>query len=171
MCIRDRGEALLGALTARRKPLQDSPTPAGNPAAAAALLRLEALNGSAALREKAEDTLEAFAGVVEHFGLYVGTYGLALERLLLPPVQVVVIGEDAVAERLDAVATARFAVNKSVIRLTRAQVAGELPPVLAETLPLLPDLDAAHSFAVVCKGTSCLPPTADPDQLLALLQD
>ena len=166
-----KGEALLGALTARRKPLQDSPTPAGNPAAAAALLRLEALNGSAALREKAEDTLEAFAGVVEHFGLYVGTYGLALERLLLPPVQVVVIGEDAVAERLDAVATARFAVNKSVIRLTRAQVAGELPPVLAETLPLLPDLDAAHSFAVVCKGTSCLPPTADPDQLLALLQD
>ena len=166
-----KGEALLGALTARRKPLQDSPTPAGNPAAASALLRLEALNGSAALREKAEDTLEAFAGVVEHFGLYVGTYGLALERLLLPPVQVVVIGEDAAAERLDAAATARFAVNKSVIRLTRAQVAGELPPVLAETLPLLPDLDAAHSFAVVCKGTSCLPPTADPEQLLALLQD
>jgi len=164
-----KGEALLGALTARRKPLQDSPTPAGNPAAAAALLRLEALNGSAALREKAEDTLEAFAGVVEHFGLYVGTYGLALERLLLPPVQVVVIGEDAVAERLDAAATARFAVNKSVIRLNRAQVAGELPPVLAETLPLLPDLEAVHSLAVVCKGTSCLPPTADPEQLLALL--
>jgi uncharacterized protein YyaL (SSP411 family) len=166
-----KGEALLGALTARRKPLQDSPTPAGNPAAAAALLRVEALNGSAALREKAEDTLEAFAGVVEHFGLYVGTYGLALERLLLPPVQVVVIGEDAAAERLDAVATVRFAVNKSVIRLTRAQIAGELPPVLAETLPLLPDLDGVHSFAVVCKGTSCLPPTSDPEQLLALLQD
>jgi uncharacterized protein YyaL (SSP411 family) len=166
-----KGEALLGALTARRKPLQDSPTPAGNPAAASALLRLEALNGSAALREKAEDTLEAFAGVVEHFGLFAGTYGLALERLLLPPVQVVVIGEDAVAEHLDAVATARFAVNKSVIRLTRTQVAGELPPVLAETLPLLPHLDAAHSFAVVCKGTSCLPPIADPEQLLALLQD
>src|SRR5271170_7495380 len=38
-------EAVLGALSARRKPLQDTPTPAGNPAAAAALLRLEALNG------------------------------------------------------------------------------------------------------------------------------
>jgi uncharacterized protein len=166
-----KGEALLGALTARRKPLQDSPTPAGNPAAAGALLRLEALNGSVFLREKAEDTLEAFAGVVEHFGLYAGTYGLALERLLLPSVQVVVIGEDVEADRLDAVATARFAVNKSVIRLTREQVIGELPPVLAETLPLLPDLDAACSFAVVCKGTSCLPPTTDPEQLLTLLQD
>jgi uncharacterized protein YyaL (SSP411 family) len=165
-----KGPELLGALTARRKPLQDSPTPAGNPAAAGALLRLEALNGRADLREKAEDTLEAFAGVVTHFGLYAGTYGLALERLLLPPVQVVVIGEDAAADELEAAAIMGYAVNKSVIRLTRAQVTQELPPLLAETLPLLPDLKAAHSFAVVCRGTSCLPPTASPEQLLGLLQ-
>ena len=164
-----KGPELLGALTARRKPLQDSPTPAGNPSAAAALLRLEALNGRADLREKAEDTLETFAGVVTHFGLYAGTYGLALERLLLPPVQVVVIGEDA-ADELEAAALMGYAVNKSVIRLTRAQVAQELPPVLAETLPLLPDLKAAHSFAVVCRGTSCLPPTRSPEQLITLLQ-
>jgi uncharacterized protein YyaL (SSP411 family) len=166
---RAKGSELLGVLTARRKPLQDSPTPAGNPSAAAALLRLEALNGRADLREKAEDTLEAFAGVVTHFGLYAGTYGLALEQLLLPPVQVVVIGEDA-ADELEAAALMGYAVNKSVIRLTRAQVAQELPPVLAETLPLLPDLKAAHSFAVVCRGTSCLPPTRSPEQLITLLQ-
>jgi uncharacterized protein YyaL (SSP411 family) len=166
-----KGPELLGALTARRKPLQDSPTPAGNPAAAAALLRLQALNGRGDLAEKAEDTLEAFAGVVTHFGLYAGTYGLALERLLLPPIQVVVIGEDAVADELEAAATVGYGVNKSVIRLERAQVTGELPPLLAETLPRLPDLQAAHSFAVVCKGTSCLPPVADAEQLLTLLQD
>jgi uncharacterized protein len=165
-----RGAELLGVLSARRKPLQDSPTPAGNPAAAAALLRLYALNGSADLREKAEDTLEAFAGVVTHFGLYAGTYGLALERLLLPPVQVVVIGEDDAANELEAAATVGYAVNKSVIRLTRSQVGGPLPPVLAETLPLLPDLHAGHSVAVVCKGTSCLPPVTDPERLLELLQ-
>ena len=165
-----KGKELLGVLSARRKPLQDSPTPAGNPAAAAALLRLEALNGRVDLREKAEDTLEAFAGVVTHFGLYAGTYGLALERLLLPPVQVVVIGEDDAADELEAAATVRYAVNKGVLRLTRAQVAGELPPLLAETLPLLPQLQAPNSFAVVCQGTSCLPPTSDPEQLLNLLQ-
>ena len=39
-----RSEAVvLGALAARRKPFQDAPTPAGNPAAALALLRLHAL--------------------------------------------------------------------------------------------------------------------------------
>jgi uncharacterized protein len=165
-----KGAELLGVLAARRKPLQDSPTPAGNPAAAAALLRLEALNGRADLREKAEDTLEAFAGVVAHFGLYAGTYGLALERLLLPPLQVVVIGEDDAADELEAAATVGYAVNKSVIRLARAQVSDSLPPLLAETLPLLPGLKAGHSFAVVCKGASCLPPVTAPEELLALLQ-
>jgi uncharacterized protein len=160
------GPELLGVLMARRKPLQDSPVPAGNPAAAAALLRLEALNGRAELREKAADTLEAFAGVVSHFGLYAGTYGLALERLLLPPLQIVVIGEDAVADELEAAATVGYAVNKSVIRLSGAQVADSLPPLLAETLPHL-NLD--RSVAVVCKGTSCLPPVSVPHRLLEVL--
>jgi uncharacterized protein YyaL (SSP411 family) len=162
----DAAAGTLGVLNARRKPLQDSPTPAGNPAAAAALLRLEALNGRADVREKAEDTLEAFAGVVSQFGLYAGTYGLALERLLLPPVQVVVVGEDAVADELEAAALVGWAVNKSVLRLSG--VAGGLPPMLEETLPLLPK--SQGSFALVCKGTSCLPPTADPEQLQALLR-
>jgi uncharacterized protein len=160
------GPELLGVLTARRKPLQDSPVPAGNPSAAAALLRLEALNGRADLREKAVDTLEAFAGVVSHFGLYAGTYGLALERLLLPPVQVVVMGEDALADELEAAATVGYAVNKSVIRLSGAQVAGGLPPLLAETLP---HLKQDRSVAVVCQGTSCLPPVSVPQELLELL--
>ena len=125
-----KGPELWAVLAARRKPFP-SPTPAGNPAAASALLRLEALNGRVRYAEKAENTLEAFAGVVGHFGLYAGTYGLALERLLLPPVQVVVIGDDVAADELEAAGTVGYAVNKSVIRLQRVQVNGELPSVLA----------------------------------------
>jgi uncharacterized protein len=165
-----QGEAALGALTARRKPLQDSPTPAGNPTAAAALLRLNALDGSDDFRTKAEETLELFAGVVEHFGLYAGSYGLALERLLLPPLQVVVVGGDEQAEGLALAAASPFAVNKSVIRLTREQISGELPPLLKETLPHLPQLQGAGSFAVVCRGSACLPPVSDPEELLRLLK-
>jgi uncharacterized protein len=160
-------DSALGALSARRKPLQDTPTPAGNPAAAAGLLRLEALSGRSDFREKAEDTLENFAGIVEHFGLYAGTYGLALELLLLPPVQVVIIGEGVEAKKLAAIATARYAVNKQVIVLHPSQATAEnLPPVLAETLPHLPELGSGTAFAVVCRGTSCQPPTRDPEKLL-----
>jgi len=148
----------IGALSARRKPLQDTPTPAGNPTAAAALLRLEALNGDAKLRDAAEDTLEAFAGIVEHFGLYAGSYGLALERFLTPPQQVIVVGEDDLADELESAARSGYAVNKTVLR-ARAEVlrAGTLPSLLAMTLTQLPQLQEGSSFVVLCQGTHCLP--------------
>ena len=164
------GTAPLGVLGARRKPLQDSPTPAGNPVAATLLLRLAALNGRQDWRDKAQDTLETFAGVVEHFGLFAGAYGLALQRFLLPPVQVCVVGEDAAAEQLAVAAMARYAVNKTVLRFTRATIAEKLlPAVLAETLPHLPELAQSASFAVVCSGTSCHPPVQTADRLVELL--
>jgi uncharacterized protein YyaL (SSP411 family) len=157
----------LGVLSARRKPLQDSPTPAGNPSAAAALLRLEALSGRADFREKAEDTLENFAGVVEHFGLYAGTYGVALELLLLAPIQVVIVGEGIDARQLTTMASARYAVNKQVLHLRTDQItAANLPPMLAETLPSLPELKSGKTLAVLCRGNTCLPPTSDPETLL-----
>jgi hypothetical protein len=155
----------LGALGARRKPLQDAPTPAGNPTAAAALLRLEALSGRKEYRDIAEDTLACFAGIVEHFGLYAGSYGLALERLLLDPVQVIVVGSGAEAERLEATAVARYAVNKTVMRIeTSRLVAGGIPEALAETLLQMPA--RAEAWALVCRGRTCLPPVTDAEALL-----
>lgn len=157
----------LGALGARRKPLQDSPTPAGNPTAASALLRLEALSGRANYREIAEDTLESFAGIVEHFGLYAGSYGLALERLLLDPIQVVVVGTGTAADLLEATAVPGFAVNKTVVRLAPSQlVPGGLPEGLAETLLQVPVPADATAWAMLCRGRTCLPPVTDADTLL-----
>jgi uncharacterized protein len=156
----------IGALSARRKPLQDSPTPAGNAVAATVLLRLFALTGEAVYETRAQETLETFAGIVEHFGLYAASYGLALRRAVEGPVQVCVIGEDAVAEELATAAMAPNAVNKSVVRLRREQL-GTLPPALAETLPFLPSVEG--SVAVVCKGNVCLPPIGSVVELLAVL--
>ena len=165
------GAVPLGALGARRKPLQDSPTPAGNPTAASALVRLESLSGRDAYREIAEDTLGSFTGIVEHFGLYAGSYGLALERLLLDPVQVVVVGSGAEADRLESIALARFAVNKSVIRIAPENlVAGGLPKALADTLLQIPMPRGATAWALVCRGRTCTPPVTDADALLQALE-
>jgi hypothetical protein len=112
---------------------------------------------------KAQETMETFAGVVEHFGLYAASYGLALQRLVQRAVQVCVIGDDADARRLETVAMARYAVNKSVIRLTREQLKA-LPPAMAETLPHLPKMEG--SFAVLCNGKGCLPPVKTVDELI-----
>jgi uncharacterized protein YyaL (SSP411 family) len=156
-------------LSTRRKPLQDSPTPAGNPMAAIALLRLHHYTGNSAYRDKAEQTLETFAGVAEQFGIFAATYGIAVLHLLENPVQVVVVAENGLEETasaLAAVAAAAFAFNKSVLRLRPNQaVAGNLPPALAVTIPNLPQLSSGESFAVLCSGFACQPPIKDPAEL------
>jgi uncharacterized protein YyaL (SSP411 family) len=164
-------EIPLGALTARRKPLQDAPTPAGNPTAATALLRLEALSGREDYRAIAAGTLANFAGIVEHFGLYAGSYGLAAERLLLDPVQVMIVGSGPEANRMEATAVAGFAVNKTVMRIEPSRlVRGELPDTLAETLLQVPAPAAAPAWALVCRGRTCLPPVTDAEALLQALK-
>ncbi len=161
----------LGALTARRKPLQDTPTPAGNPTAAAALLRLETLSGRADYRQIATATLVHFASIVEHFGLYAGSYGLALERLLSDPIQVIVVGSGPEAARLEAMAVARYAVNKTVMRIAPFRLVPDgVPPALAEILPMVENPDEAGVWALVCHGRTCLPPITDAEELLKALE-
>ena len=159
----------LGVLATRRKPLQDSPTPAGNPMAAIALLRLHHYTGDAGYRDRAAATLEAFAGIVEQFGIFAATYGTAVVHFLQSPVQVVVITEDGdapAAAKLHAAAAAPFAFTKSTLRLASNQaVAENLPGSLAATIPHLPALGAGKSFAVLCSGSTCQPPIFNPAEL------
>ena len=159
----------LGALAARRKPLQDSPTPAGNPSAAIALLRLHALTGTKKYRDLAERTLSAFAGIAGHYGLFSATYGIALDMFLNPHTQVVVAGSDQLANRLLATALRRFSLNKSVLHLAIGEIVPQmLPPALAETIPNLPAIKDGKTVAVVCSGFACQPPVFDPEDLSKL---
>ncbi|MGB7200129.1 MAG: hypothetical protein WBG23_17625, partial [Acidobacteriaceae bacterium] len=65
---------------------------------------------------------------------------------------------------------ARYAVNKTVLKLPRSAVEKHsLPPSLAETLPYLPELREARSFAVVCGGTSCQPLVYEAEALIEQL--
>jgi len=158
-----------GVLATRRKPLQDSPTPAGNPMAAIALLRLHHYTGEEKYRNKAEQTLETFAGVAEQFGIFAATYGMAVVHFLESPVQVVVVAdqpEDQAAEKMYREAVAPFAATKAVLRLASNQaVAENLPPNLASTIPHLPQIRTGRAMAVLCSGNSCQPPMEDVDQL------
>src|SRR5438552_1874766 len=60
----------LGVLGTRRKPFQDSPTPAGNSVAAIALLRMHAYTNEPSYRDNAERTLEILAGLAGQYGLF-----------------------------------------------------------------------------------------------------
>ena len=160
----------LGALAARRQPVQDAPTPAGNPTAASALLRLETLSGHREYRQIAEETLESFSGIAGQLGLFAGSYGLAAERLLLDPVQVAVVGSGPEALRMEQMALTRFAVNQTVMRIDPHRlVAGGVPEALAEMLLQLPPPAGAEAWAIVCRGRTCLPPVTSAESLLEAL--
>ena len=165
----------LGILGTWRKPFQDSPTPAGNSAAAIALLRLHgyAYDGSdinASYRERAEQTLEVYAGVAGEHGIFAATYGLAVVHFLQPHTQVLIVGNDDAAEELYRAAVRPLNFGTAVLRLDADKaVAQNLPPALAATIPNLPALGGDRSFAVVCSDFACQPPIFDAEELVRAL--
>ena len=162
----------LGVLGIRRKPFQDSPTPAGNPVAAIALLRMHAYTHEPSYRDNAERTLEILAGLAGQYGLFAATYGIAAVHLSRPHTQVVVVGNNEVAQDLYRSAVAPFALNKAVIKLTGLEniVSQNLAPALAETIPHLPALSEKTSAAIICSDFSCQPPIANPKELTESLR-
>jgi uncharacterized protein YyaL (SSP411 family) len=171
---RSSDAAPMGGLDVRRKPFQDSPTPGANSAAAIALIRLHAYTGEQRYRAFAKKTLEAFGGIAPQYGLFAATYGLAATLFAHHPMQVLITGPegDDLALKLEEAANSVFRFGKSVLRYSVAFSQGNaakpdhLPLALRETLQHLP---TDKALAVVCTGNTCLPPTSDPDQLVALL--
>jgi uncharacterized protein YyaL (SSP411 family) len=162
--------APMGGLDVRRKPFQDSPTPSANSVAAIALIRMHAFTGDDRYHAFAKKTLEAFAGIAPQYGLFAATYGLAATLFANHPLQVVITGHsnDPAAQALEAAAHRVFRFGKSVLRVTPDTPQLHLAGALKETLPHLP---AGKALAVVCSGQTCLPPTSDPEQLIALLEN
>ena len=162
--------APMGGLDVRRKPFQDSPTPSANSVAAIALVRMHAFTGDDRYRAFAKKTLEAFAGIAPQYGLFAATYGLAATLFAHHPVQVVITGDsiDPAAQALEAAAHRVYRFGKSVLRVPPETPQLHLAGALKETLPHLPK---DKSLAIVCSGSTCLPPTSDPKQLIALLEN
>jgi len=102
------------------------------------------------------------------------TFGLAALLFARHPIQVVITGraDDPAALSLEAAANRVYRLGKSVLRFNPTGNAGaplqELPEALRDTLP---HLQADRAVAVVCAGQSCLPPTDDPAQLTAMLEN
>jgi len=162
----------LSGLDVRRKPVQDSPTPAANPAAAILLDRLYSYTGKTRYREHAEATLAAFAGIAPQFGIFAATYGLATVLHARQPIEVIITGteDDPLSTMLAQAANEVYRFGKAVLRVTpERQAAGnKLAPELAE---ILPHLHAEVPQALVCIGTSCRPPVTEPAALKALLTE
>ena len=167
---RPHDAAPMGGLEVRRKPFQDSPTPGANSVAAIALVRMHAYTGDARYYEFAQKTLEAFAGIAPQYGMFAATYGLAATLFAHHPMQVVITGTPTIRwrKRWRLRLTVSTGSAKRFCGSSPGSLSPKLPSALKETLPhLLTD----KATAIVCAGQTCMPPTSDPTQLIALLEN
>ncbi|MFQ5816482.1 MAG: thioredoxin domain-containing protein [Terriglobia bacterium] len=165
---------LVAGMNVRRKPCQDSPTPGANSIAAIVLDRLASFTLNADYRDKAEKTLEAFAGLAPSLGLFAASYGLAALLHVRQPLEVVIVGARAdsrtCALRQAAWDTFRF--GKAVLHYEPQEISAQrLPAGLAATLPHLSGdgPEASGPQALVCVNATCQPPVTSADELSNLL--
>jgi uncharacterized protein len=158
----------LGGFDVRRKPIQDSPTPAGNPIAIIVLDRLYEYSGKNEYREQSQVALETFADVASRYGMFASTYGLATALHLHHPLQVVITGpyEDQAAVQLERAAALVYRFGRAVLRVTPRPNFEALPRALREVLP---ELNAEKTQAFVCAAGTCFAPVTDPQKLSELL--
>ncbi len=164
-----REEAELSLREIGRRPLEDSPYAGANAVAALCLQRLHALTGNDDYRLHHDELMVSFAGEAARYGpLFCGTYFLAAELWLHPRAEVVLLGSrtDAKLKALEAAARETYAPGKTLL------VADKEEAYVPDAVEHMRHTAEARAGAVafVCQGTTCSPPTADPEHLRALLR-
>ena len=144
------------SLIHRPKPGPDNATPSGNAVAALALHRLAFLTGETRYSDASADTIALFWAQMQRQPTAFGTMLAALEEQLEPPGTVIVRGEPAALGPWHALLDAAYQPTRITLFV---------PP---GARPLPPPLDKPASLTVnawVCKGVTCLPPIANPEEL------
>ena len=145
-------------LIQRNKIGQDNATPSGNGIAAQSLLRLTALTGNTEYAEAAERCLKLFFPALQQTAAYHSSLCTALAEYLQPPAVLVLRGASAEKGAWQNSLRSRYLPN--VMTIILEDDVADLPVVLAKPL-------GEKTTAWLCRGTQCLPPLTELDQLLA----
>jgi uncharacterized protein YyaL (SSP411 family) len=152
-------------LISRQKDLMDNATPSGNALAATALVRLGKLTGNENYLTAAEKTIRAAAGLLGQSPTAAGQMLIALDMLLGPTPEIVILGEKD-STSTTALRTAlnhRYLPNKVVaLRSPSSNATGSLDP-------LFKGKQAAKDATVfICQNFSCQAPVEGAAALQAI---
>ncbi len=152
-------------LIQRNKIGPDNATPSGNGIAAQTLLRLAELTGRREYAEAAERCLKLFFPALQQAAGYHSSLCTALAEYLQPPSLLVLrgAGQDTGAwrDRL------RERYLPRVMTIVLNGRVANLPEVLDK--PRTEQTSGEQTTAWLCRGTQCLPPITDVDELLSAL--
>jgi hypothetical protein len=148
------------ALIQRNKTGQDNATPAGNGIAAQALLRLSELTGDTRYRDAAERCLKLLYPLMQQAPSQCCSLNTALGELLQAPSLLVLCGDAKETAAWRAAISESYEPELMVIVLSGDEQ--DLPDVLAKP-------KQTSTTAWLCRGTQCLPPITNLDELIGAL--
>ena len=163
-------EAAAEDLIVRTKNPFDNATPSGNSVGALALLRLAGLTGDDELREKGQQALLLFAGLMQRAPSSCAQMLCALDFYESRPFEVALVGSPAGRRELWRALHGGFVPNKVVLGADPA----DCPAGLVQELPLLEGKVSRNdetARAYVCRDFTCSPPVNSGEELCKLLAD
>ncbi|QGQ96749.1 thioredoxin domain-containing protein [Paenibacillus psychroresistens] len=154
----------------RPKEIYDGAMPSGNSAAALNLQKLARYTFNAALSQKADQQLKAFAGAVEGYPAGHALFMAAIDFAYSPSSEVVIAG-DLNAEDTQAMIRAiqtRYAPNTLIM----VNPTGDGKAEVEALIPLMQGKNAlgGKATAYVCENFSCQSPTSSIEELLDILK-
>lgn len=159
------------ALERPLKDVEDNPTASPNGIAALVLDRFAYLTNGDGYGRKALQTLQAFASSAKGEGHFVATYTLAVHYHIHPSAQVVIIGPkgDSQTQALWKVALTAYRPGKMVAVYDPTELnVNTLPPAVAGAVKVFGTKGEPRAY--VCAGSTCAPPTGNPDEVMVLVQ-
>ncbi|MCB0865851.1 MAG: thioredoxin domain-containing protein [Solirubrobacterales bacterium] len=151
-------------LIARRKDLEDHPTPSGNSAAANGLLRLAALSGEATYESWAAGVVKLLAPTASRHPQAFAHLLAAADRLVSPAVEVALIAPAGDPDATDGIAATYRSRFRPRSVLAGGAEGSSTPPLLADR----PALDGGPA-AYVCERFACKAPVGSAEELRALI--
>jgi uncharacterized protein YyaL (SSP411 family) len=152
-------------LVVRPRSLQDSPTPSGNSLAAAVLLKMAAYTGDDRYSSLAYETLAATPELIQRAPVMFGQWLSAFDLSQSGITEVAVVGDPAAPQTGALLAVAAASFRSTVITAARPAGTHSRVPILQDREPGL----GAVATAWVCRNSTCLAPTTDPEELSSLL--
>jgi uncharacterized protein YyaL (SSP411 family) len=149
--------------------LQDDPFPSGNSTAVHLLLRLAALTGESTYREKAEQVLKSFSGLMEESPAAFPHLLAGLHRCISPVVEIVIVGGQNREAEAHVRAARSILFPNAIIVLSKTHDAKPLE----ELVPLAQGKSSLDGKATtyLCVGQTCLAPIMDSHELERALHD
>lgn len=159
-------------LFTRPKEIYDGAMPSGNSAAALNLHKLARYTYDAALSQKAEEQLKAFAGSVEKYPSGHALFLMAVDFAFGAPSEIVIAGDPAKEETQAMIREVHRAFLPNTLTILHpvgvagAEEVGRLIPLVQDKRPL-----GGRATAYVCENYACQSPVSNLEELRELLQD